>query len=191
MSEKTSKTVFHFFLTWNVGREERWLEEMAGSGWHLAEVKTGMFFHFEKGEPRNMVYRLDYTGGRKIDRDEYFGIFKAAGWEHAAAWANWEYFRIPKGPGPSPEIFTDRESRISKYKRILAFLFFFFAFGIWNAGNLLRSRARYGWIWDAAIIFQLVTVVLLGYGVFRLVLVIRKIKQGPSREDGVKPKSRK
>jgi hypothetical protein len=182
MSGKTSKTVFHFFLTWNDKREEGWLEGMADQGWHLASVKAGMFFRFEKGEPRNMVYRLDYTGGRKIDRGEYLGIFKAAGWEHAAAWSGWQYFRTPKGTGPSPEIFTDRASRISKYKRILAFLLFFFFFGIWNAGNLLRIRTRFGWFWDVTLVLQFLAVVLLGYGVFRLARVIRKIKQGPPRE---------
>jgi hypothetical protein len=181
MIEKMSKTVFHFFLTWNEEREERWLEAMAGQGWHLAAVKVGMFFRFEKGEPRAMVYRLDYIGGRKIDRGEYLGIFKAAGWEHAATWSDWQYFRTPKGAGPSPEIFTDRDSRISKYKRILALLLFFFVFGIWNVGNLFRSRARYGWIWDVTIIFQLLVLVLFGYGIVRLVLVIRKIKQGRPR----------
>jgi hypothetical protein len=181
MIEKMSKTVFHFFLTWNEEREERWLEAMAGQGWHLAAVKVGMFFRFEKGEPRAMVYRLDYIGGRKIDRGEYLGIFKAAGCELAAIWSDWQYFRTPKGAGPSPEIFTDRDSRISKYKRILALLLFFFVFGIWNVGNLFRSRARYGWIWDVTIIFQLLVLVLFGYGIVRLVLVIRKIKQGRPR----------
>jgi len=181
MSEQTSKTVFHFFLTWNDEREERWFEAMAGRGWHLAAVKAGMFFRFEKGEPRDMAYRLDYSSGRKADRGEYLGIFKAAGWEHVAAWSHWEYFRTPKETDPSPEIFTDRPSRISKYRRIMAFVLFFFFFGIWNTGNLLRSRVRFGWLWDAAIILQLLAVVILGYGVFRLALVIRKIKQGPPR----------
>ena len=136
-----------------------------------------MFFHFEKGEPSETAYRLDFVSPGKFDRAEYLTVFEAAGWEHAAEWSNWHYFRTRKHGASSPEIFTDRASRIAKYKRIAGFLLFFLFFGFWNLNNLLRSRPRYGWLWDGAAILQALLILILAYGTVRLSLIIRRIRR--------------
>jgi len=178
MSEKKEKTIFHFFWTWNDEKEERWLSRLAKEGWHLEGIRAVLFYTFMKGEPAEMAYRLDYTGSEKIDRKEYLGIFKDAGWELAAESSGWHYFRTRAEAGPAPEIFTDKSSRIARDRRILRFLSVFFFFGLWNIGNLLRSRSRYGWIWDLAVVLQLSLSILMGYGIVRLLININRIRKG-------------
>jgi hypothetical protein len=182
MNEKTEKTTFHLFWSWNDEKEERWLSRLAKEGWHLAGIRAVLLYRFIKGEPAEMVYRLDYTGSEKIDRKEYLGIFKDAGWEQAAESTGWHYFRTRAEAGAAPEIFTDKSSRIARDRRILRLLSFFFIFGLWNFGNLLRSRARYGWLWDLAVALQLTAEILLGYGILRLLINIKRIRKGRSAQ---------
>jgi hypothetical protein len=41
-----------------------------------------------------------------------------------AVWC-WQYFRILAQEGESPEIYTDPDSKVQKYRRLLAFLIVF------------------------------------------------------------------
>ena len=43
------KHVFRLFSAWNDAKEERWLEEMAQTGWHL--VSGPIVYCFEEGAP--------------------------------------------------------------------------------------------------------------------------------------------
>lgn len=40
-------------------KECQWLERMAKEGWFLENIRFGMFYTFQKGEPRNMMYEVD------------------------------------------------------------------------------------------------------------------------------------
>ena len=110
---------YRVFVAWADQKEEQWLEQMAASGWHL--VSGGIRFVFERGEPRQMRYRLDYRPTYPQGQDEYFAIFRDAGWEHAGDYFGWHYFRSPVSAN-APEVFTDMESRVSKYSTLLAFV---------------------------------------------------------------------
>ncbi|MBR6638567.1 MAG: DUF2812 domain-containing protein, partial [Lachnospiraceae bacterium] len=44
---------------WNYRKETEWLHEMAVSGLFLKDMKFGVKYIFEKGEPKNMVYEVD------------------------------------------------------------------------------------------------------------------------------------
>ena len=78
---KETKRLFRWFWAWNDEQEEAWLKEQARDGWHL--VTPGVFgrYTFERGVPRNDVYRLDYKTTGK-DMEEYLQLFSDAGWEH-------------------------------------------------------------------------------------------------------------
>ena len=71
-----------------------------------------------------MVYRLDYIAG-KFDRDDYLQLFADAGWEFVGEMMGWQYFRKEAKPGEDPQIFTDPESKIQKYQRLLVYFIIF------------------------------------------------------------------
>jgi hypothetical protein len=97
---------------------------MSLSGWHLSEVKPSIFsckYSFTRGTPANYIYRLDYPGKIK-DREDYLNAFRDAGWIHVDRLLNnWEFFRTEKEVhhNEMPVIYTDKSSKIEKYKRAL------------------------------------------------------------------------
>ena len=120
--EKTSIRKFKWFWAWQDEAEEAWLEEMSQQGWHLSSVGIPTVYDFESGEPADIVYRLDYRSHFKMEKEDYLQLFRDAGWEYVGEMSGWHYFRKGAQPGEELEIYTDAESKISKYQRLLAFL---------------------------------------------------------------------
>jgi len=117
MSER--KCVFRLYTAWNDDKEERWLEEMARSGWHLV---SGPFpYTFERGAPAEIRYRLDYPP-QDSNLPEYLRLCHDAGWERVCESAGWQYFRTASAE--APEIYTDNASRIGKYRRQMVICLF-------------------------------------------------------------------
>jgi small-conductance mechanosensitive channel len=114
---KTSKKVFKLFFAWQDGNEEVWLNEMARKGWALTSYQY--FYHFEKTKPTNYVYKLDYKTNRDEDLDEYQLIFQDAGWEYVTRYGDWHYFRTIAQGDEAPDIYTENEYQIEKYKGLL------------------------------------------------------------------------
>ncbi|MCD7036545.1 DUF2812 domain-containing protein [Metabacillus sp. GX 13764] len=117
---KQMKRVFKLIPAWKDDQEEEWLAEMSRSGWHFKKYSFP-FFTFEKGAPKEYVYRLDFQNSINFNREEYLSIFEDAGWESAGEWAGWQYFRTESSHA-SPEIFTDPVSKSQKYSRLLTML---------------------------------------------------------------------
>ena len=113
---------FRWFWAWQDEREEAWLAEMAGQGLHLEHVSLPGTYQFRKGDPTNFVYRLDYQSLKKKDRESYLQLFADAGWEHVGDMTNWFYFRRKVQNGDTPDIYSDAESKIGKYYRIMFYL---------------------------------------------------------------------
>lgn len=185
MKEETkTKKVFRLWWAWNDEKEERWMEARAREGWHVRTF--GPFFcTLEAGPPAEIAYRLDYQNASSLppkNREEYLDIFRDAGWEHVGDYAGWFCFRHPAGDGPPPEIHTDAESRIAKYKRLMAVLGFFLAFllfmaigrGLEGGGMAARSPFLTGLYWTARFC-QLAVAVLLGYALIRLCRRVRQL----------------
>jgi hypothetical protein len=119
-----SETLIHkskFFWHWEDDKEEAWLQEMAKQGLHLVTPSAFGQYFFASGAPRNMAYRLDFVASGKKD-EVYFQLFRDAGWEHIGEMMGWQYWRKEIRPGETAEIFTDAESKIQKYQRVLGFL---------------------------------------------------------------------
>ncbi len=89
--------------------------------------------------------------------------------------AGWHYFRKLARPGEDLEIFTDAESKIGKYQRLLAFLGILmlplFIFVIVNTGD-----APYGWISVIRVINFLLFVLYL-YAVVKILIRINQLKK--------------
>jgi hypothetical protein len=173
MSDKSTKTVMKTFFAWNDGREEAWLRAQALRGWHLVSVAP-FLYRFRRGVPADVTYRLDFRVLGKIDKSEYLGLFRDAGWENVCRQGSWYYFRTPTGTGMPPDIHTDNASRAAMYRRLLLFLFFMSIVLLNGVLNPVYRRYR-GWTWDAIWIFQTVLLALLVYGVVRLALLVRRL----------------
>ncbi|MBN1267831.1 MAG: DUF2812 domain-containing protein [Anaerolineales bacterium] len=163
---------FKFFGAWQDDREEAWLEEMAQQGYHLKEVGFPLVYGFEEGVPQRVVYRLDYTSLRKLDREDYFQLFHDAGWEWVGEMAGWQYFRRSVAEGETAEIYTDNQSKIEKYRRVLGLLVillptFVFVFrdreGVYLFTQILKG-------------FLFMIMLLYTYGILMLIKRIKELK---------------
>ena len=110
-----------WFWAWQDEKQEAWLEAMSREGLHLKRIKAFGRYVFEVGQPRNYSYRMDFdqSSGKNSD---YFYLLHDAGWEHVAVVSGWQYWRKETNVGRTAELFTDIESKIKKYKRLLVSL---------------------------------------------------------------------
>lgn len=102
------------------------MQQMAAQGLHLKAANVFGIYTFIKGAPADMVYRLDYVSGLSIAylksfaRDPHYRqLMNDAGWEHVIEINGWQFWRKAIVEGQVPEIFTDAESKIAKYKRVM------------------------------------------------------------------------
>ena len=157
-----------WFWPWQDGKEEAWLEEMSTTGWHLTSVQLPCFYTFDKGEAQRNVYRLDYMLMKKDKLDEYLQIFRDAGWEYVGEMSNWRYWRKQVVMDETPEIFTDNESKIKKYQRMLAYMVFFLVILTFIGTNMFLSQA-----WDDTYNAPLInTIYLFGMLCYAVVIPI-------------------
>ncbi|NLI47105.1 MAG: DUF2812 domain-containing protein [Acidobacteria bacterium] len=174
------RRVFKLYWVWQDQPEEAWLTRMAADGWHLRNLTIGCYT-FQRGEPAAVAYRLDYRRLTGAEREEYFGLFRDAGWERVATLANWHYFRKPAPEGPLPDIFSDAASRIDKYRRVLGILVVILAL---NVVILTTQRMPESMTTAREIIrmLQAGAAILLGYGVLRIMALISRLKRDVRRE---------
>lgn len=73
---------------WNLRKETEWLREMAESGWFLKDMKFGIKYIFEKGEPKNMVYEVDRfnlpshpTEEQINQKEDFIAMAEELGWK--------------------------------------------------------------------------------------------------------------
>jgi hypothetical protein len=121
MKEATTVRKYKWFWPWQDEMEEAWLREQSQQGRHLSDVGIPCTYTFESGEPTDFVYRLDYPGSHKLDKEEYLQLFKDASWECIKERTGWYYFRQKAQPDQELEIYTDAESKIDKYQRLLVY----------------------------------------------------------------------
>lgn len=113
-------TKFKFFWSDQDVEQEQWLREMALRGLHLKRLNLPMIWTFVRGEPADMVYRLDF--GIDKGKPEYRQLLQDAGWELAACLTGWQYWRTRAINGRSPELFTDSPSKQAKLKRLITLI---------------------------------------------------------------------
>lgn len=176
--EKTRITKFKWFWAWQDEDEERWLAEMSQKGYHLSSVGLPGFYTFSLAEPRGYVYRLDYQTFRKRDKAEYLQLFQDAGWEHIGEMSAWQYFRKEAKPTETAEIFTDVESKIAKYKRVLTYVgFFYFVLTMLLITQRILSDGSYPWWGTIPQVIIIVVLLLLTYAIVRMVARMRQLRK--------------
>ena len=181
---------------------QSWLEDMAEKG--LLFRECGMFFaRFEKAEPRNMRYRLDFCDVVACDiPEEKKELYEQSGWNVVGDFKN-DCVVICTDDPDAPEIYTDPEllikplkSIISKYRIYLAALCVMLLAALAHCGlpdavRVIRFLCNITKpFFAAALILLALLIVEIIFGAARLIklkAMARRIKNGadiPSGEKG-------
>lgn len=177
MSE--TKKEFKWFWAWEDEKEEDWLNAQAQQGWHLQAPGTLGNYVFDRGEARDVVYRLDFKASGQ-DMDAYLQIFEDAGWEHLGAMGGWQYFRKERVEDEAAEIFTDNASKIQKYQRIIMYLVIFTPFSVLLLINLGSQMSFSGFLAGFATVVSIIAslfVFLYAYAMIRIIGRINELKR--------------
>ncbi|UJL46441.1 DUF2812 domain-containing protein [Virgibacillus sp. NKC19-16] len=159
---------FRLFLASGVEKEERWLTDMSAKGLHMEKSRLG-FYTFEEDESKSYVYQIDFQQGANED---YFQVFKDLGWEPVTGWADmFQYFRTEASQEGIKKIYSDRESVMESYKRMMrVYLFLFFM--------LILTQLPIWLTWDGhfyqVVVITLSTLVILLY-IYMLIALKSKI----------------
>jgi hypothetical protein len=164
-----------WYWAWQDQQEESWLEEMSKEGLHLLSVALPAFYTFEQGKPIDYAYRLDFGFAYK-DRDNYLQLFKDAGWEHVGSMGAWEYFRKLRQPGELLEIYSDKESNMRKYFRVMAFLGII-SLPLWIAFTRDVPYSGLQGFYQAFRIFMMILALIYIYAIVRIYLRIQQLRQ--------------
>lgn len=107
-------------LFFNYQKEEKWINDMAKSGWHLIKY-TFAHYTFEKGSPGEYDYCIELLEDAPTTEKgkEYLTFMEEAGIEYVTNSANWAYFR-KKSTGEPFVIYTDYMSRKKHLQRIIS-----------------------------------------------------------------------
>lgn len=114
-----TKTMVRFFTIADWEKEEAFLREMHRKGWKLR--KGGIIYNFERCEPEDVVYQLDYNQEGRKDKNVYVQMFEDCGWEYIQDFAGYSYFRKPTRTMKENEkaIFCDDASRLEMVRRVI------------------------------------------------------------------------
>ena len=175
MEENTIRKI-KWFWSWQDEQEEAWLRNMSQKGWHLSSIGLPCIYRFRAGEQRDYVYRLDYQTFPKKDKQEYQQLFRDAGWEHIGEMSAWQYFRKEIKEGETLEIFTDVESKVTKYKRVLAFLAFFVVILIAPLPSIWGDPP-YSLSYSLWIILRVISLLAMGVFMYAIIKIMLRIRQ--------------
>ena len=114
-----TKREYRFFNIFQHKKEEEYLREMHRSGWRFIRVSGFGKYLFEKCEPDDVVYQLDYNPQPKERYHEYLQMFRDCGWEHIQDYAGYAYFcKRAADMNGAEEIFNDDDSKIAMMGRV-------------------------------------------------------------------------
>ena len=121
------KIVYRIFTIADYEREALYFREMHAKSWKLKEVSysnlvVAVKYTFEKCQPEQVSYQLDFYPMKKSERGSYLQLFKDCGWEHITDFNGFSYFRKLHSGIESDtefEIYNDATGKLAMVKRIL------------------------------------------------------------------------
>ena len=121
------KVVYRISTIADYDKEALYLGEMHAKGWKLKEVSysnlvVAVKYTFEKCQPEQVSYQLDFYPMKKSERASYLQLFKDCGWEHITDFNSFSYFRKAYSGIESDaefEIYNDAAGKLAMVKRIL------------------------------------------------------------------------
>lgn len=119
---KNTKTEIRFFSIPQWKKEEKYLRAQHQNGWKFVGVNGICLYHFQKCEPEDVIYQLDYNPDSTAQKSEYIQMFCDCGWEYLQNYVGYSYFRKAASEmvGTEEEIFCDDASRLDMLKRVFA-----------------------------------------------------------------------
>ena len=118
-----SKTEMRFFFLPDFEKEEKYLAKQHRQGWKLIQNYLGFLFVFEKCQPEEVVYQLDFKP-KGQDKSEYIQMFADYGWDYIGDCNHFSYFRKNPSLG-EVEIYSDLQSKLEMIGRIIGRQFMF------------------------------------------------------------------
>ena len=121
------KVVYRIATIADYDREALYLRKMHAEGWKLKEVTysnlvVAVKYTFEKCQPEQVSYQLDFYPMKKSERASYLQLFKDCGWEHITDFNSFSYFRKAHSEIESNaefEIYNDAAGKLAMVNRIL------------------------------------------------------------------------
>ena len=121
------KVVYRLFTIADYEREALYFREMHAKGWKLRKVSYSILlfavkYTFEKCQPEQVSYQLDFYPMEKSERASYLQLFKDCGWEHITDFNSFSYFRKLHSGIESDaefEIYNDAAGKLAMVNRIL------------------------------------------------------------------------
>ena len=121
------KIVYRIFTIADYEREALYFREMHAKGWKLRKVSYSILlfavkYTFEKCQPEQVSYQLDFYPMEKSERSSYLQLFKDCGWEHITDFNSFSYFRKAHSEIESNvefEIYNDAAGKLAMVNRIL------------------------------------------------------------------------
>ena len=99
--------------------EEQYLRQQHQAGWKFVKVTGLGIYHFEKCQPEDVVYQLDYNQESAANKEEYIRMFADCGWEYMQEFFGYSYFRKRAADmNGEEEIFCDDSSRLAMMERV-------------------------------------------------------------------------
>ena len=151
------KVVYRICTIADYDREALYLREMHARGWKLKEVSysnlvVAVKYTFERCQPEQVVYQLDFYPMKKSERASYLQLFKDCGWEHITDFNGFSYFRKPYYRIESDaefEIYNDAAGKLAMVKRILIMrmlpVLLLFSALLPVFSKLLSGRGSFSW----------------------------------------------
>ena len=151
------KVVYRICTIADYDREALYLGEMHAQGWKLKEVSysnlvVAVKYTFEKCQPEQVVYQLDFYPMKKSERATYLQLFKDCSWEHITDFNGFSYFRKPYSQIESDaefEIYNDAVGKLAMVKRILIMrmlpVLLLFSALLPVFSKLLSGRGSFSW----------------------------------------------
>ena len=121
------KIVYRIATIADYEREALYFREMHAKGWKLRKVSYSILlfvvkYTFEKCQPEQVSYQLDFYPMEKSERTSYLQLFKDYGWEHITDFNSFSYFRKAHSKVESAtefEIYNDATNKLDMVNRIL------------------------------------------------------------------------
>ena len=151
------KSVYRIFTIADYEREAIFLGRMHAEGWKLSKVSysyllVAVKYSFEKCQPEQVSYQLDFYPMKKSERASYLQLFKDCGWEHITDFNGFSYFRKFLAGIESDaefEIYNDSTGKLAMVKRILIMrvfpIFLLFSALLLVFSKLLTGKGYFSW----------------------------------------------
>ena len=152
------KIVYRICTIADYEREALYCREMHARGWKLNKVTYSPFlvavrYTFEKCQPQEVAYQLDFYPMKKSEKASYLQLFKDCGWEHITDFNGFSYFSKFRSQIESDtefEIYNDATGKLAMVKRILTMrmlpVLFFLAVLLPTFFKILSGSNHFSWL---------------------------------------------